>query len=141
MHLAISTNARIKAQTPLYNYLGEVVTFLSRDQVREKLADPQAFGLHVVLKNKTVRALQYEGPDPALSAEGSRARAGLGTPHRNDSYTNPAGVWTHDAIPERLRPMYEGVLYERGAIARRVPKFYKIFQPVTVTAAAPSLPL
>lgn len=107
---------KIRAETPLYDHAGELLTFLSRDQVAAKVAAPA--GVYLILRRRTIIGLRFEGPDPALTDDGRRQQAGLERVHRRETYFNPAGVWSLNFLPASMRPMFEQVIVDCGA--RRV---------------------
>lgn len=97
-------NRRISARTPLYDHAGAVLGHYPRERVLEIMQQP---GVLVIGSRKRIFALHFLGPDPALlMLSGSKHRRPAGTPHRNENYYNPPGVWHLDRIPVSWSPLF-----------------------------------
>lgn len=94
-------------KTPVYDHSGGLLYQADRTRALELVArhDVDILGTY-----PRVRALRFQGPDPALSMGGSHHKRGLGTPHRNESYYNVRGCWHLDVIPEKYRSYFVQVL-------------------------------
>jgi hypothetical protein len=92
-----------------------LIPVLDHAGVRLELADPARVKLLMaradirVLGTKTrIRALQFSVPVDL--SKGSGPRRPLGNSHTSETYYNPAGIWHLDRIPEKLAPLFQGVL-------------------------------
>ena len=91
---------RLASRTPLADHAGVVLCWVDRTRAAQLLTDP-----HIdVIGNRTrIKSLRFRGPDPAGLTTGSHHKRPVGTPHRNENYYNPRGVWHLDRIPESWR--------------------------------------
>ena len=93
----------LSARTPVCDHADTVLFWADRDKAAQLLADP-----HIdVIGNRTrIKSLRFRGPDPALLTTGSHHKRPAGTPHRNEYYYNPRGVWHIDRIPDEWRELF-----------------------------------
>lgn len=105
----ILTERKLSRQTPVYDHAGHLLYRADRDKARELLARPT---VNAIGNTKRIRALQFQGPDPAHLQSGSHHRRPIGSPHRNESYWNVRGVWYLDRIPLSYRIHFQAVLLD-----------------------------
>ena len=100
-------NRSLGRSTPVYDHADRLLYRAPRERVVELLMRRD---VDILGSATRIRAIRFRGPDPALSLAGSHPRRGLGSPHRNESYYNPRGVWHLDRIPESLRERFVAVV-------------------------------
>jgi len=92
---------RISARTPVFDHAGSELGRYEPARIRELMRRPDV----VVHGNrKRILTLRFLGPDPShLTLSGSRHKRPCGSPHKNENYYNPPGVWHLDRIPPGWR--------------------------------------
>ena len=103
---------RISASTPLYDHAGELLGQCGREKTHEMMSRPDVL---VIASKKRILGLRFLGPDPAHLLSGSRHRRPAGTPHQQENYWNPRGVWHIDRIPEKWKVHFMGVVEDCSA--------------------------
>lgn len=104
-------NYLLSRRTPVRDHAGELLYQATREQALQLLA---RHDVGHALSGRRVKSFQLYGPDPAhLSMSGSRHRRGIGDPHRNENYWNPAGCWTHNRIPSSWQELFTMSITER----------------------------
>lgn len=92
---------RISAETPLYDHAGMLLSECGRERTLELMTRPDVI---VIGTKKRITGLRFLGPDTAgLLLSGSTFRRPAGSPHRQENYYNPPGVWHIDRIPDGWR--------------------------------------
>lgn len=102
------TSLTFPRRVPLCDHAGTVLSWLNPAQASETARKP---GIGIIRTKHRIKALQYLGPDPAALTGGSHHRRPAGTPHRNETYYNPKGVWHIDRIPTEWRELFAVQLY------------------------------
>jgi hypothetical protein len=96
----IHDERRLAARTPIYDHAGMELGRYEPARIRELM---RRSDIHVSGTKNRIKALHFLGPDPSGLQSGSRHRRPAGTPHKNETYFNPPGVWHLDRIPTGWR--------------------------------------
>jgi hypothetical protein len=98
---------KLARSTPVYDHAGELLYSASRERATELMTQS---GIDIIGTANRIKALRFRGPDPSGLMTGSHPRRQLAQPHRTESYTNPAGCWTIDRVPDVYRDAFFAVL-------------------------------
>ena len=135
--LRLPKDRKIRRRTPVYDHAGVLLYEADRAKALELLENPN---INVGGTARVINSFRFAGPDPAGIGGKARGSTPIGKAHKNETYFNPAGVFTFDFIPSHLRPEFERVLRDRGAVAVLHPSPRK-FPMEIVASSVPSLPL